>query len=190
MLKEVVVIVWVEERLDSICTLECSNGNVLCGIRKKLWKTAFCTRKSILISEASTNGIQAKVLMMLEEVVVIVWVEERLDSIWTLECSNRNVLCGIRKRLWTTAFCTRKSILISEASTNGIEAKVSTMLEEVVVIVWVEERLDSIWILGVGMETYFAEFAKNYEQQPFATGNQSTFLRLLQVVFKRKFQRY
>ena len=145
MLKEVVVIVWVEERLDSICTLECSNGNVLCGIRKKFWKTAFCTRKSILISEASTNGIQAKVLTMLEEVVVIVWAEERLDSIWTLECSNGNVLCGIRKKLWTTVFWTSKSIVISEASTNGIEAKVSKMLEEVVVIVWAEERLDSIW---------------------------------------------
>ena len=120
MLKEVVVIVWVEERLDSIWTLECSNRNVLCGIRKKLWRTAFCTRKSILISEASTNGIEAKVLTMLEKVVVIVWVEERLDSIWTLEYSNGNVLCGIRKKLWTTTFCTRKSILISEASTNGI----------------------------------------------------------------------
>ena len=97
MLKEVVVIVWVEERLDSIWTLKCSNGNVLCGIHKKLWTTAFCTRKSILIYEASTNGIKAKVLTMLEEVVVIVWVEERLDSIWTLEYSNGNVLCGIRK---------------------------------------------------------------------------------------------
>ena len=50
---------------------------------------------------------------MLEEVVVIVWVEERLDYIWTLECSNENVLCGTRKKFWTTAFCTRKSILIS-----------------------------------------------------------------------------
>ena len=127
---------------------------------------------------------------MLKEVVVIVWAEQRLDSISTVDCSNGNVYCGIRKKLWTTAFCTRKSILISEASTNGIQAKVLKMLEEVVVIVWVEERLDSIWILGVGMETYFAEFAKNYEQQPFAPGNQSTFLRLLQVVFKRKFQRY
>ena len=39
------------------------------------------------------------------------------------------------------------------------------------------------------METYFAEFAKNCEQQPFAQGNQSSFLRLLQVVFTRKFQR-
>ena len=147
MLKEVVDFVWVQERLDSIWTLECSNGNVLCGIRKKLWTTAFCTRKSILISEASTNGIKAKVLTMLEEVVDFVWVQERIDSIWTLEFSNGNVLCGIRKKLWTTAFCTRKSILISEASTNGIQAKVLTMLEEVVVIVWVEERLDSIWTL-------------------------------------------
>ena len=34
---------------------------------------------------------------MLEEVVVIVWVEERLDSIWTLEYSNGNVLRGIQK---------------------------------------------------------------------------------------------
>ena len=120
MLKEVVVIVSVEERLDSIWTLECSNGNVLCGIRKKLWTTAFCTRKWIVISEASTNGIETKVSTMLEEVVVIVWVEERLDSIWTLEYSNGNVLCGIRKKLWTTAFCTRKSIVISEVSTIGI----------------------------------------------------------------------
>ena len=147
MLKEVVVIVWVEERLYSIWTLGCSNGNVLCGIRKKLWTTAFCPRKSIVISEASTNGIGAKVSTMLEEVVVIVWVEERLDCIWPLEYSIGNLLCGIRKKLWTTAFCTGKSIHISEAATSGIQAKVSTMLEEVVVIVWAEERLDSIWTL-------------------------------------------
>ena len=57
MLEEVVVIVWVEERLDSILILDCSNGNVLCGIRKKLWRTVFCTSILILISEASTNGI-------------------------------------------------------------------------------------------------------------------------------------
>ena len=57
---------------------------------------------------------------MLEEVVVIVWVEERLDAIWTMDCSNGNVLCGIRKKLSTTVFCTCKSILISEASKNGI----------------------------------------------------------------------
>ena len=57
---------------------------------------------------------------MLEEVVVIVWVEERIDSISTVDCSNANVLCGIYKKLWTIVFCTSKSIVISEASTNGI----------------------------------------------------------------------
>ena len=41
----------------------------------------------------------------------------------------------------------------------------------------------------VAMETYFAESAKNYEQQFFSPVNQSSFLRLLQMVFKRKFQR-
>ena len=57
MLEEVVVIVWVEERLDSISTVDFSNGNVLCGIRKKLWTTVFCTSKSIVISEAFTNAV-------------------------------------------------------------------------------------------------------------------------------------
>ena len=57
MLEEVHIIVWVEERLDSISTVHCSNGNVLCGIRKKLWTTVFFSCKSIVISEASTNGI-------------------------------------------------------------------------------------------------------------------------------------
>ena len=57
MFEEEVVIVWVEERLDSILTVDCSNGNILCGIRKKLWTTVFCTSKSILISEGSINGI-------------------------------------------------------------------------------------------------------------------------------------
>ena len=57
---------------------------------------------------------------MLEEVVVIVWVEERFDSIWTVDCSNGNVLSGIRKKLWRTVFSTSKSILISKASANGI----------------------------------------------------------------------
>ena len=57
---------------------------------------------------------------MLEEVVVIVWVEERLDSIWTVDFSNGNVLSRIRKKFWTTVFCSSKSILISEASKNGI----------------------------------------------------------------------
>ena len=57
MLEEDDVIVWVEERHDSISTLDGSVGNVLSGIRKKLWTTVFCTSKSIVISEASTNGI-------------------------------------------------------------------------------------------------------------------------------------
>ena len=57
---------------------------------------------------------------MLEDLVDIVWVEERLDSFSTVDCSNRNVLCGIRKNLWTTVFSTSKAIVISEASTNGI----------------------------------------------------------------------
>ena len=38
------------------------------------------------------------------------------------------------------------------------------MLEEVVVIVWVEERLIPFELWTVTMETYFAESAKNYEQ--------------------------
>ena len=57
---------------------------------------------------------------MLEEVVVSVWVEDQLYSIWTVDCSNENVLWGIRKKLWKTVLCTSKSILISEASTNGV----------------------------------------------------------------------
>ena len=57
---------------------------------------------------------------MLEEVVVIVLVEEPLDSISTVGGIVGNVLYGIRKNLWTTIFCTRKSIVISKASTNGV----------------------------------------------------------------------
>ena len=56
MLEEVVVNVWLEERLLSILTVDSSNGNVLCGIRKKFWKTVLCTSKSIVISEASRNA--------------------------------------------------------------------------------------------------------------------------------------
>ena len=41
----------------------------------------------------------------------------------------------------------------------------------------------------VAMETYFAESAKTCEQQSFTPVNQSSFLRLLLLVFKRKFQR-
>ena len=57
MLEEVHIIVWVEERLDSISTVDGSVGNVICGIRKKLWTTVICTSKSMPISEISTNGI-------------------------------------------------------------------------------------------------------------------------------------
>ena len=57
---------------------------------------------------------------MLEEVVLIVCLEERLDSIWTVDFSVRNVLWGTRKKLWTTVFCSSKTIVISEASINGI----------------------------------------------------------------------
>ena len=57
MLEELHVMVWVEERLDSISSVDGSVGNVLCGIRQKLSTTVFFTSKSILISEASTNGI-------------------------------------------------------------------------------------------------------------------------------------
>ena len=57
---------------------------------------------------------------MLENYDIIVWVEERLDFISIEDGSIWNVLCGIRKKLWTTAFCTSKSIVISETSTKGI----------------------------------------------------------------------
>ena len=50
---------------------------------------------------------------MLEEDNVIVWVEERLDSISTVDFSVGNVFFGIRKNLWTTVFITSKSIVIS-----------------------------------------------------------------------------
>ena len=44
-----------------------------------------------------------------------------------------------------------------------------------------------LWTVEV--ETYFAESAKYCEQQSFAAVNQSSFLRLLEMVFKREFQR-
>ena len=57
---------------------------------------------------------------MFAQFVLIVWAEEQLYSIWTVDCSVWNVVCWMRKKLWTTVFCTIKSILIYEASTNGI----------------------------------------------------------------------
>ena len=41
MLEQVVVIVLVEDPLHSILTVDCSNGNVVCGIRKNCEKQ-FC----------------------------------------------------------------------------------------------------------------------------------------------------
>ena len=49
--------------------------------------------------------------------------------------------------------------------------------------------LISFELWTVALDTYFAEWTKNYEQQSFAPLNQSLFLRLLQMVYKRKFQR-
>ena len=48
---------------------------------------------------------------MLEEVLVNVWLEERLVSIWTVDSSNGNVICGIRKKFWKTVLSTSKSIV-------------------------------------------------------------------------------
>ena len=62
------------------------------------------------------------------------------------------------------------------------------MLEEVVVIVWVEERLDFISNVDYSNGNVLCGILKNCEQQSFAPVNQSSFLRLLQMVFKRKFQ--
>ena len=120
MLEEVVVNVLLEERLVSIWTVDSSNGNVLCEIRKKVWKTVLCTSKSIVISDASTYGVYTKNSTMLGDVVVNVWLEEGLVPIWTVDSSNGNVLYGIRKNFWKTVLRTSKSIVISEASTNAI----------------------------------------------------------------------
>ena len=45
------------------------------------------------------------------------------------------------------------------------------MLEEMVVILWVEERLDSSWTADGSVETFFAESPKSCEQQSFAPVN-------------------
>ena len=63
------------------------------------------------------------------------------------------------------------------------------MLGEVVIIVWVEEWLNLSELWTVALATYFAEPAKICEQRSFAPVNQSSFLRLPVMVFKRKFQR-
>ena len=61
------------------------------------------------------------------------------------------------------------------------------MLEEVVVIVWVEERLYSIWTVDCSNGKYFADSAKNCEQQSIAPLNQSSLLKLPQRVLNEKF---
>ena len=63
------------------------------------------------------------------------------------------------------------------------------MLEEVVVIVWLEERLDFISTVDCSNGDVLSGIRKNCEQQSFGRVNQTSFLRLLQMVFKRKFQR-
>ena len=104
MLEKDDVIVWVEERLYPIWTVDCSIWNVLCWILKKLWTIFFFTSKSILFFVASKNDNETNVSTTLQEVVMIVWVEKRLDSIWNVDCSISNVLCGIRKNFCTVIF--------------------------------------------------------------------------------------
>ena len=63
------------------------------------------------------------------------------------------------------------------------------MLEEDDVIVWVEKRLYSIWNVDGSIWNVLCGIRKNCERQSFAPVIQSSFLRLLQMVFKRKFER-
>ena len=65
---------------------------------------------------------------------------------------------------------------------QGCQKKSSSLFEQ-------KNGLIPFELWTVAMETYFPESAKNCEQQSFAPVNQSSFLRLLQMVFKRKFQR-
>ena len=63
------------------------------------------------------------------------------------------------------------------------------MLDKVSLVFELKNGLIPFELWTVTMETFFAESAKTCEQQSFAPVNQSSFLRLLQIVFKRKFQR-
>ena len=63
------------------------------------------------------------------------------------------------------------------------------MLEEVVLIVWVEEWLDLISTVDCSNGNVLCGIGKNSEQQSFGPVNKSLFLRLLQMVFERKFPR-
>ena len=96
---EQVVIVLVEDPLFSILTVECRNGNVLCGIRKNCEKQSFAPVNQSSFQRLPQIVFKKKNSTMLEEVVVSVWVEDQLDSIWSVDCSNGNVLCGICKKI-------------------------------------------------------------------------------------------
>ena len=63
------------------------------------------------------------------------------------------------------------------------------MLQEDDVIVWVEERLDSISNVDGTVGNVLCGIRKKFDHQSFVPVNQSSFLRILQMVFKRKFQR-
>ena len=63
------------------------------------------------------------------------------------------------------------------------------MLKQVVVIVWVEERLDFMSTVDCSNGYVLCGIGKNCEQQSFGPVNKSLFLRLLQMVFKQKFPR-
>ena len=52
------------------------------------------------------------------------------------------------------------------------------MLEEVVIIVWLEERLDSIWTVDFIVGNVIYRTRKNCEQRSFTPVNQSLFLIL------------
>ena len=62
------------------------------------------------------------------------------------------------------------------------------MLEEVHIIVWVEERLDSISTLDGNVGNVICGIRKNCEELSFAPEKQSSFLTFEQMAFKRKFQ--
>ena len=63
------------------------------------------------------------------------------------------------------------------------------MLEGDDVIVWVEERLDSISTVDGSVGNVLCGIRKKCEHQSFPPVNQSSFLRLVQMVFKPKFER-
>ena len=63
------------------------------------------------------------------------------------------------------------------------------MLEQVVVIVLVEVPPISILTVNCSNENVLYGIRKNSEKQSCAPVNQSSFLRLLEMLFKRKFQR-